>query len=124
MPALDPEELHPLFAKAFSAGDLDSLMALYELSARLVPQPEQAPVAGDLMREALRGYLALKPKITLETVSVIKSGEIALLRSNWRLSGFGPDGNRIEMSHRGVEVARRQADGTWLLVIDHPFGAD
>ena len=124
MPARTPEEIHPLFWKAFSAGDLDSLMALYEPTAQLIAQPEQAPVTGHALREALQGFLALKPTITLQTVSVVKTAEIALLRSDWKLSGMGPDGKRIEMAHRGVEVARRQADGTWLLVIDHAFGAD
>jgi ketosteroid isomerase-like protein len=26
--------------------------------------------------------------------------------------------------HSSVEIVRRQRDGTWRYVIDHPFGAD
>ncbi len=29
--------------------------------------------------------------------------------------------NPAQMSGHGVEVARRQSDGTWLYVIDDPF---
>ena len=34
-----PENAHRLFAEAFNAGDLESLVALYAPDARLVPQP-------------------------------------------------------------------------------------
>ena len=125
MPARSPEEIHPLFGQAFSAGDLDGLMALYEPTAKLFPQPDHSPVTGAAaIREALQGFLALKPTFTLETMTAVQAGDIALLRSRWKLSGKAPDGTQVEMAHRGVEIARRQANGSWLLVIDHPFGAD
>ncbi len=124
MPARNPEEIHRLFAEAFSTGHLDSLMALYEPTALLIPQPGQIPITGEAIRGTLQEFLALKPTITLETASVVKTDDIALLRSNWKLTGTRPDGQRIEMSHRGTEVVRRQSDGTWRFVIDHPFGAD
>jgi ketosteroid isomerase-like protein len=28
------------------------------------------------------------------------------------------------MAHESTDVARRQPDGSWKFVIDHPFGAD
>ncbi len=124
MPARNPEEIHRLFAEAFSSRHLDSLMALYEPTALLIPQPGQVPITGEAIRGTLQEFLALKPTFTLETASVVKTDDIALLRSNWKLTGTGPDGQRIEMSHRGTEVVRRQSDGTWRFVIDHPFGAD
>ena len=36
-----PEDLHAMFARAFGAGDLDALVALYEDDAVLVPEPGQ-----------------------------------------------------------------------------------
>jgi hypothetical protein len=30
----------------------------------------------------------------------------------------------VSMSGNGIEVVRRQSDGTWLFVIDNPAGAD
>lgn len=122
--ARNPEDCHRLFADAFSAGDLEAVLSLYEPTATLVPQPGQPPVSGEAIRQALQTFLALKPTISITTESVIQTDDIALLRSRWTLTGTGPDGNRIEMSHRGTEVVRRQKDGTWRLIIDHPFGAD
>ena len=124
MAARNPEEFHRLFAEAFSAGNLEALMNLYEPTAKLVSQPGQPAVSGQAIREGLGGFLALNPTISIETESVVKTEDLALLRSNWTLRGKSPDGKPVEMTHRGAEVVRRQSDGTWRLVIDHPFGAD
>jgi ketosteroid isomerase-like protein len=60
----------------------------------------------------------------LQTKHVVRHGDIALLRGAWRLKGTGPDGKPVEMTHGSAEVARRQLDGRWLYIIDHPFGSD
>jgi uncharacterized protein (TIGR02246 family) len=119
MTARTPVETHAVFQKAFNAGDLDGLMALYEPDATLIPQPGAPPITGTLaIRSALQGFLALKTKY------VVQHGDVALLRSAWRLKGTGPDGKPVEMSHASAEVVRRQPDGSWRYIIDHPFGSD
>ena len=119
-----PVETHVLFQKAFNAGDLSGLMALYEPDAVLIPQPGAQPVRGtQAIRAALEGFLALKGKVELQTRHVVQHGDIALLRSAWRLKGSS-DGKPVEMSHASAEVVRRQPDGSWRYIIDHPFGAD
>ena len=120
-----PAEAHSLFEEKLNSHDLDALVFLYEPEAKMVPQPGQQPVAGiQAIREVLQGLLALKPKIRVETKSVIQAGDIALLRAQWHLTGTGPDGKPIEMSHDSAEVVRWRPDGTWRYVIDHPFGSD
>jgi len=120
-----PVEAHTLFQKAYNAGDMQGLMALYEPDAVLVPQPGAEPVRGlQAIRSALEGFLALKGTVELQTTHVVQHGDIALLRSAWRLKGTGPDGKPVEMSHSSAEVVRRQPDGSWRYIIDHPFGSD
>lgn len=46
MPAYTPEEVPLLFAQALSAGDLETLISLYEAEATLLAQPGEAPVKG------------------------------------------------------------------------------
>ena len=119
-----PAEAHALFQKAFNAGDLQGLVALYEPDAILIPQPGSEPVQGiQAIRSTLEGFLALRGKIELETKHVVRYGDIALLRGAWRLRGTGPDGKPVEMVHGSAEVVRRQP-GSWRYVIDHPFGSD
>ena len=68
--------------------------------------------------------LALKPKFELEFKKAVQAGDIALLFSEWTLSATNPDGNAVEMEGRTSDVARRQPDGRWLVVIDNPSGSE
>ena len=124
MPAHTPEELQPMWAEAFSAHDLEAVMAFYEPEATLIPQPGQVVTGTEDIREALSGFFALKPKFDLEFKHAFQAGDIALLFSEWTLSGTDPEGNAIELEGRTSDVARRQADGTWLFVIDDPYATD
>jgi len=127
MPARNPEEIHRLWAEAYNASDLESLVALYESGAALVPQPGQAPgVGSSAIRDVLQSFLAQKGElgIEIETTSVIEAGDQALLSSRLCLTGVGRDGKPVAITHNSSEAARRQADGSWRYVIDNPFGGD
>ncbi len=121
MPARTPEEMHQVFAEALNAGDMDSLLALYEPGATLIPQPGQLVTGLQGIRQALSAFLAAKPRITVETQKVIRAGEVALLYSRWALKGMGPDGKAFDLTGEGTEVGRQQPDGTWRFVIDNPY---
>jgi uncharacterized protein (TIGR02246 family) len=122
MPARKPEELDVLFVQAFNAGDIEAMMKLYEPAASLTPQPGQVVSGTKALREALGGFLAMKPRMTLEARTLAESGGIALTTSKWVLEGTGPDGKPMKAEGQSAEVARRQPDGTWLFVIDNPHG--
>ncbi len=102
MPARTPEDVHRLFAEAMNAGDLKALAELY-------PAPSH---------DALQDLLALKPQISVETRSVVRTGDVALLGSRWRLAGTTPEGQAIAISGQGAEMVRRQTDGSWRYVVE------
>jgi len=125
MAARRPEELDGLFAQALNAGNLDALLALYEPNAALAPQPGQVVTGTQSIRQALQAFIAMKPTLTmLETKTIMQTGEIALNSAKWHLTGTGPDGSPVTMDGHSAEVARRQADGTWRMVIDSPWGLE
>ena len=107
MPACRPEDVHRRLAEAVNAGDLEALAALYPAHGGATPS-----------HDGLRDLLALKPRISVETRSVVRSGKVALLGSRWRLAGTTPEGQAIALSGQGAEVVRRQADGTWRYVVE------
>lgn len=119
-----PEDMAQSFTAAFNSGNVESVMALYEPDAVLVPQPGATSRGTAAIREALNGFLALKGKITIQSRYCIQAGDLALTSGEWRLSGTGPDGKPLEMQGKTAEVLRRQPDGQWLYILDHPFGAD
>jgi ketosteroid isomerase-like protein len=119
-----PEDMNGAFADAYNSGDVERLLALYEPGAVLAPQPSERAVGADEIRAAFVELLALQGEMTSKNNYCLQVGDLALLQGEWRLSFVGPSDVRIELSSRSAEVVRRQADGSWLYVIDHPFGDD
>jgi uncharacterized protein (TIGR02246 family) len=124
MAARKPEEVDQMFAQAFSAGDLEALVALYEPGAALVLESGKTVTGRDAIRETLQGFLTLCSNFRIEVISMVPAGDVALVRSDWSLTGTGPGGYQVELSGHGVEVVRRQPDGAWLYAIDNPFGCE
>jgi uncharacterized protein (TIGR02246 family) len=117
-----PEDVHPIFVRAFNAGDLDALTALYEPDAVLVPDPGQRARGTAAIREAFARIFALQPRMELSTETIVESGDgLALLHGKWILTGSAPNGDAVRMEGRSAEVIRRQAGGGWLYVLDNPF---
>lgn len=120
-----PEALLTHFSQAMNRGDIETVLSLYEDEACLVPQPHRPAVQGKAaIREALHPFIALKARIEIQRTTSVQAGDVALLRSAWRLTGIGPDGISVDMSHDSTDVMRRQPNGQWKIAIDHPFGAD
>jgi ketosteroid isomerase-like protein len=106
-PARDPQDLERLLVTRQRAGDVEGMVVLFE------PDAVIDCGGGRLIRgtEAIRAfYVELKAtgrKFEFGEQSLaLVSGELALTSTHL------PDGSAT------AEVARRQADGTWLWVID------
>lgn len=124
MKVFNPEDMNSAFAEAFNSGNVEDLIALYEPGAVLVPRPGQVVEGVQAIRVALLELLALKGRMRSENQYALVQGDIALLRAKVHLVGTGPDGGRLEINNHTAEVVRRQPDGSWLYIIDHPYGAD
>jgi len=124
MTARTPEDLDRLFAVALNSGDMEGLLRLYEPDAAMRPGPGQVVQGTAAIRAALAGFIAMKPTLTITPKALGQSGDIALVTGDWVLTGTGADGNPVRMSGQSVEVARRQSDGSWLYVIDTPWGLE
>ena len=74
------------------------------------------------IRAALSEMLAVDGELEMETRYAACCGDIALLSNAWRLTGTDADGAPVELSGQTSEVARRQPNGRWLLIVDHPWG--
>ena len=125
MPWTRPEDLHPQFTEAFNSGEIEPLLALYEPEATLAGNSSGQDAHGlAAIRERFARLLDLHGKMTIETRYCLQAGEVALLSGKWHLTGNGPDGKPIDVEGQSIEVVRRQPDGRWLYLIDHPFGGD
>jgi len=104
--ARSPNELIAFFTERANTGDLDGLVALYEPDAVIAAG---APVASghDDIRSFYARVLARRSSFPAgEPMEPIFNGDLALTIT------------RLPKGRLSVEVARRQADGSWLWVID------
>ena len=125
MAAHTPEAVHAEWMKAFNAGNLAAMVALYEPDAAVVSEPGGDVVSGlPALKENLEGYLSLAGQIDLRVQRCIQSGDLAILYSRWTMNGHAPDGSEVSKRGQTTDVVRRQEDGTWLLAIDNPFGCE
>lgn len=117
-----PESLHELFEKFFNEGDLDRIARLYEPDAALVDRDGTIVSGKSSIVEYIRGLLSLQPTIRIEHIHTIEAGDVAVLKSEWKMNGTAPDGSTISDGGRTYDIVRRQSDGTWKLVVDNPWG--
>ena len=122
MSARSPEEIHSRIAAAFNAGDLDAFLALHEEGAATVVPPDGTEVRGrDAIRAAIAPIFALRPSVEIDVVGKLEADGLALTHAQIRMSAT-EDGRPVEMPGlRGTIVSRRQADGSWRIVLDNPM---
>jgi len=123
------EELSPLdvitqLVTAMNACDLEAAIALFEPGALFVIKPGVVVNGTAGIRQALEGFMALKPTLTIEAQQVVQAGDVAQYCARWNLKGIDPMGTTVQLSGRSSSILRRQADGRWLFLVDNPWGTD
>ena len=107
--ALNPEDLSRFFVARANAGDVDGLVALYESKAVLACPDGQVAVGSKAIRGFYSELLVERSRFEPgEQQPTLRHGDLALTSS---------------LLANGVvtaEIARKQADGTWLWAIDQP----
>jgi len=123
--ARTPEDCDRLLLAALEAGDLETSVALYEPGAVLFRKSGAMMTGLDAIRENNAFLIELKPKFTIEFVKTAVSvdGTLATNRMKANLEGTGKDGQPIKSTIHTLEVVRKQPDGSWLFVIDDPYGS-
>ncbi|MEN5076151.1 nuclear transport factor 2 family protein [Isoptericola cucumis] len=108
-PAREPNDLGRFFLERVNAGDLDGLVALYEPDAVLEFPPGIVVVGHEQIRRVYSELLAARPRLEPGVQApALAHGDLAL--TSTRLTDGGAT----------AEIARRQADGTWLWAVDQP----
>ncbi len=121
---MTPEEVLDSVTEGINAGDLDSLITLYEPLACFASQPGQLAKGPDGIRESLRGFIDMNGKLDLKVKRVLRASDLALVTTEWSFSGTGSNGKRVDITAKSADVLRQQPDGTWRFVIDNPWGTD
>ncbi len=119
-----PADLLYLQVEEFNRGNVSFLMTLYEKDACFASKPGQVVQDLESIRRSLQGFIDMKVKLEARVRRVIQAGNLALLTTEWSIVGTEPDGKPINLTGRGTVVLRSQFDGSWLMVIENPWGTD
>ncbi len=124
MPASSPDDIHTIFGDGLNARDVDRVADLFEETAILISDRDNIVRGRAAIRQGLQNFLEIKPTMKLNASRVARNGDIAILYSDWTVSGVHPHGAPFAMNVRPTHVARRQPDGSWRIVIDDPSAGD
>ncbi|MFZ5862013.1 MAG: YybH family protein [Nitrospirota bacterium] len=117
-----PAETVRQLIDALNNGNLEAALALYDPQAVMVAEPGQVVTGKAALRKALQGFIALRPTIRSVKRAVVETGDVAQYCGEWTLAGTDPTGKLVSMSGKSSDVLCKQADGTWKIVVDNPWG--
>ena len=124
MSTATPVKVLESIVTGINAGDLESLVPLYESDAAFATQPGSLAHGAPGISDALRGFISMNGTLDLEVTRVLEVDDLALVVGVWSFDGTGPDGEPVRLEARNADVLRRQTDGSWRFVIDNPWGTD
>jgi len=113
--AHSPEEICELFRTYMAAGDMEALLSLYDPQAVFLNEARETKHGREELRDDLAPLAAARATFEFKIKQVIRSGEIALVHTQWKVTSPKP------MSVYAIEVARQQRDGSWRWLIGDPF---
>jgi ketosteroid isomerase-like protein len=99
-------------------------MTLYEKDACFASKTGQIVKDPEKIRQAFQDFIDMGGKLDAKAKRVLHADNLALLITEWSLTGTEPDGKPINLNGRGTIVLRRQPDDTWLMVIENPWGTE
>ena len=112
-----PAAINAAFADGYNARDVEALADLYEHDA-VVTNPDGSIAAGiEAIRVHLGHLVELGGVMTSENRYAIPNGDLALVGAEWQITF---DDGRAPVAGHSAEVVRRQPDGSWRYVLDHP----
>jgi len=94
----------------------------YEPEARLVTPAGETLVGREQIRRVLAKLIDAQTRLRSRVVRRVTAGDVAVLYTDFEGTTLDASGREIEVRQRAVEVLRRQAGGSWLLLVGDPTG--
>src|SRR4051794_5453856 len=108
--AQNPEDLTRLFVERANAGDAEGMAALYEPAAVMAFPPGSTTTGRAAIRAVFEKMVASRPHFEPEPpLPTVHCGDLALTSTPPK-----------DDAGARAQVVRRQADGSWLRLIDQP----
>jgi uncharacterized protein (TIGR02246 family) len=109
---------------AMNKCDLEMTLGLFEPGVTFVVKPGIVVHGTSGIRQALAGFMALKLTLAIDAQQIVEAGDVAQYCARWTIRGTDPAGNAMHLNGRSSSILRRQLNGTWLFLLDNPWGTD
>ncbi len=108
--AFRPEDLTQLFVEFANMGDAEGMALLYAPDAMMAFPPGQVTVGREKIQALFEQMVKNRPQFKFEApLTTLVMGDLALTATR-----------ATDEAGARAQVARRQADGTWLRILDRP----
>ena len=121
---MTPKEFLISYVEKFNAGDISSMINMYEIDACFVSQEGKIIKGIENVRQTLQSFINMNGRIESKVIGVVQTNDIALVNTEWSFNGSGPDGKAVTITGKATDVLRQQSDGTWRILIDNPWGTN
>ena len=118
---MTPKDFLISYVEKFNAGEISSMINLYEIDACFVSQAGQVVKGIENIRQSLQSFINMNGKLESKVNGVIQTSDIALVNTEWSFNGTGPNGKSVAITGKATDVLRQQSDGTWRILIDNPW---
>ena len=109
-----PEDIYPALSEAYNAGDLETLVSLYDPQAVFVIKPGRVTKSPAELRGAMQHLVALRGRLSVNPRTFIRSDDLVLVLGTFTLSGHRGTARRLN-ARRGSPMccaASRTAVGS------------
>jgi uncharacterized protein (TIGR02246 family) len=119
------EEHLESYVAAFNSGDAEGVDSCYT-DAGIIVWEKGNPVKGEARRAVIEEFLAaMQPRIETDVREAYVTGDTTLLVVDWTMEVNAETGQgREKLRGVGLDVLRKQEDGSWLYAVDDPFGEE
>lgn len=118
--AMRPSEIAERVGEYLQQGDLEAIVSFFHPDCTLCFPVTEPPKKGlDAVRASFTPLVESRPRLISRVTSELINGDTALLQADWQLEAA--DGAVID-GGSSTEVAKQNADGSWVYYIDCPNG--
>ena len=109
------------FLDAFDGGDACRLADLFAEDGIIDCGGGQLVVGRKAIRNALISFLVHGLKLQLDVLSMVETGDVALVRSDWSMKGANRENHAINLAGQALHIFLRAPGGRWEIKIYNPF---
>lgn len=111
------------FQNCVRNNDVEGALSCFDPEAVYVPTLGTVVKGTAEIRRGLETLCGMKPNLQAKRSMALGVGDLASWVDEWTLQATLPDGTPLDMNGVSSDIMKRRPDGTWVYLVDNPYGA-